>query len=183
MQFYSDRRPEWADLNHTLSPDQYASVSFPYSLFLPPPWCMNLIVKFSFIAKSAKADFVHLTHCQWAAFICKWRDNACTLRTFTVIFGNITKLVGMNSLCFHVFKKIESIFTLFLFLRFKICCGDFIHYVIYHIELEKFCARQGIANSVGERFPLVKANKWGFTIMRGWFSLVPSHQLKPWKPT
>lgn len=151
----------------------------------PPPWCMNLIVKFSFIAKSAKANFVHLTHCQWAAFICKWIDNACTLRTFTVIFGNITKLVGMHSLCFHAFKKIESIFTLFLFLRFKICCGDFIHYVIYHIELEKFCARQGIANSVVERLPLVKANtgKWGFTIMRGWFSLVPSHQLKPWKPT
>lgn len=88
MQFYSDRRPEWADLSHTLSPDQYASVSSPYWLFAPPPWCMNLIVKFSFIAKSAKANFVHLTHCQWAAFICKLRDNACTLRTFTVIFGN-----------------------------------------------------------------------------------------------
>lgn len=123
MQFCCDQRPEWADLNHTLSPDQYASVSSPYSTnsFFPHQTVYELdSVKFSFIAKSAKAN-IHLTHCQCSAFICKWRDNACTLRTFTVIFGNITKLVGSIFTYWHLcilcgfvhLRKIKSIFTLF----------------------------------------------------------------------
>lgn len=91
------------------------------SFFFPHQTVYELdSVKFSFIAKSAKAN-IHLTHCQCSAFICKWRDNACTLRTFTVIFGNITKLVGSIFTYWHLcilcgfvhLRKIKSIFTLF----------------------------------------------------------------------
>lgn len=109
--------------------------------------------------------------------------------TFTVIFGNITKLVGsiftywqVYILCaFMHLKKSKAFSCFFCFWDLKSVVETFYTSVIYRIQLEKCCDRQGIANSVVEQLPPAKAYKFGFTIIRGCFSLVPSHQLKPLK--